>query len=306
MSKQNGSSDKDSDDVLPAIWILSCNDENPIITYKGIAVRIGVTEGDAQRLVGTHRELFRPGIRPHRLNAWKERLKVGKGLPGWLLEITDHLERNKAIDALSPQDVFRNQFRVEDGAPKCSIEIIDWGLKHLDMIGSRAATVREEKIKKWGTVILPLCAILVSLIVALAAQAMQWKTTNDLRALKFYEVNFKPKQENYTAFMSAFNEAALACASADNQKALIQINRMESAYFALDPFFDDESRKSIFSKYSEFSKLCETQSRRPALIGSDWKDVDRDAYQKLILEMSSLKQFFRENLFKSLFGKDVI
>ncbi len=276
MSKHNASVDKHIDDTLPAIWILSCNDENPIITYKGIAARIGITEADAQRLVGAHRELFRPGMRPHRLSSWKERMKAGKGLPGWLLEIVDPVERTKMIDALSPDDVFRNQFRVEDGAPKCSIEIINWGLNHIDLMEKRAATVREEKLKKWGTVILPVSAILVSLIVALAAQAMQWKTSNDQRALKFYEVNFKPKQENYTAFMSAFNEAVLACASADNQKALIQINRMKSAYFALDPFFDDESRKSIFQRYSQFSSLCETQVRKPALIGSDWKDVDRN------------------------------
>ena len=130
--------------------LLSCNDENPIITYKGIAARIGITEADAQRLVGAHRELFRPGMRPHRLSSWKERMKAGKGLPGWLLEIVDPVERTKMIDALSPDDVFRNQFRVEDGARKCSIEIINWGLNHIDLMEKRAATVREEKVKEMG------------------------------------------------------------------------------------------------------------------------------------------------------------
>jgi hypothetical protein len=299
------SAEKFDEDLLPAIWILSCNDENPIITYRGIALRIGITEAEAKKLVSERRELFRPGIRLSRLNSWKDRMRAGKNLSGWLLEIADVDERRKAIDALSPNDVFRNQFRVEDGAPKCSIEIINWGLSHLDLIRKNAAMAREERLKRWGTVILPTGAILVSLVVALTAQALQWKASNDQRSLKFYEVNFKPKQENYAAFMSAFNEAILACASADQQKALVQMNRMETAYFSLDPFFDDESRKSIFSKFVQFSKLCDAQARKPALLGSDWKDVDREAYQKLMLEIASLKQFFRENIFKSLFGKDV-
>ena len=303
MFNRNASSVKD-EDLLPAIWILSCNDENPIMTYRGIAARIGTSETDAQRLIGAHRELFRPGILPSRLNSWKERMRAGRNLPGWLLEIADLEEQKSAIDGLSPKDVFRNQFRVEDGAPKCSIEIINWGLSHLDLMAKRAATAREEKLKRIGTVILPIGAILVSLLVALAAQWMQWKTSNDQRALKFYEVNFKPKQENYAAFMSAFNEATVACTSESSQNALVQVNRMESAYFALEPFFDDESRAAVFSKYVQFSKLCEAQARRPALVGADWKDVDKEAYQKLMLEIASLKQFFRGNIFKSLFKKD--
>ena len=295
--------DKTGEDVLPAIWILSCNDENPILTYRGIAARVGITEAEARRLVGSRRELFRPGVREVRLNSWKDGLKAGRNLSGWMLEITDTEERKQVIEALSSKDVFRNQFRIEDTAPKCPIEVISWGLDHLDLLRKSAATAREEKIKKWGTVILPLTAILVSLSVALAAQWTQWKASNGQRALKIYEVNFKPKQENYAAFMSAFNEAILACASGDSQKALTKISRMESTYFALEPFFDEESRNSIFSKYVQFSSLCETQARKPPLVGADRKDIDIEAYQKLMLEIASLKQFFRESIFKSLFRK---
>lgn len=221
----------------------------------------------------------------------------GSSVPAWILEMPA-AERPKTIDDLSQNDVFRNQFRVEDRAPKCSIETI---LTHLDLIRKSAATLREEKLKRWGTVIIPIGA----LAVALMAQAAQWKTSNDQQDLKFYEVSFKPKQENYIAFMTAFNESILACMSADAQKALVQRNRLESAYFALDPFLDDESRKSIYSKYIQFSKLCETQTPKPALVGSDSRNVDPEAYQKFMVEIDSFKKFFRENLFKSLFGKDV-
>lgn len=305
MFETSGSVEKFDQDALPAIWVLSCLDETPMMTYHGIVNRTGITEDEARKLVGSRRDLFRPGVPARRLDEWKAKMRKERSLPAWILEMPDAAQQQKAIDELSPKDVFRNQFRVEDHAPKCSLEIISWGLSHLDLIRKSAATIREEKLKRWGTVVLPTAAILVTLAVALTAQALQWKTSNDQRYLKFYEVSFKPKQENYTAFMSSFNEAILACASADEQKALVQINRMESAYFALDPFFDDETRKSIFSKFIEFSRLCEAQARKPALVGSDRKDVDREQYEKTMLEIASFKQFFRENIYKSLFGKSV-
>jgi hypothetical protein len=301
MFGKRASVEKVDEDIQSAIWVLSCIDENPIMTYRGIASRTAITEAEARKLVGSRRELFRPGVRASQLETWKTKMRTGRGLPAWILEMPDAKERQKAIDDLSQNDVFRNQFRVESGAPKCSIETINWGLTHLDLIRRSASTAREEKLKRWGTVIIPMGA----LAVALMAQASQWKTSNDQRELKFYEVSFKPKQENYTTFMSSFNAAVLACTSADEQTALLQINRMESAYFALDPFFDDETRKSIFLKFVEFSRLCETEARKPALLGSDAKDVNREAYQKMILELASFKQFFRENIFKSLFGKNV-
>jgi hypothetical protein len=292
MFGKGASAEKFDEDILSAIWVLSCIDENPIMTYRGIANRVGTTEPEARKLVGSRRELFRPGVLNSRLNAWKTKMQTGSSIPAWILEMPAQ-EQPKAIDDLSTNDVFRNQFRVEDRAPKCTIETINWGLTHLDLIRKSAATAREEKLKRWGTVIIPISA----LAVALMAQAAQWKTSNDQRDLKFYEVSFKPKQENYTAFMSSFNEATLVCAS-DEPKARVQINRMESAYFALDPFFDEETRKSIHSKFVEFSRLCEAQARKPA--GSGGKDVDREQYEKAI---ASFKQFFRENIHKSLFGK---
>ena len=52
----------DDFDVLSATWIMSCNDENPIITYRGIAYRSGCDEDKAKSLVRSRPELFRPGV----------------------------------------------------------------------------------------------------------------------------------------------------------------------------------------------------------------------------------------------------
>jgi hypothetical protein len=128
-------------DIVSAIWILSCNDENPIITYRGLYHRLGLSpEFDVRAAVLGRRELFRPGILQSRLKDWKAKLREGKQLPGWISEIADKTRRLEAIDSLTPDDVFRNQFRVEPNAPKCPLDIMNWGLEHIFSIQRQRVT----------------------------------------------------------------------------------------------------------------------------------------------------------------------
>src|SRR5438128_12623662 len=93
--KQVGNSRCGDLDTVSAIWILACNDENPIITYEGIPYRLGLTPGfDIKRLVGTRAELFRHGIPSQRLRKWKEEMRAGKHLPAWIRDVDD--EKTKA------------------------------------------------------------------------------------------------------------------------------------------------------------------------------------------------------------------
>lgn len=304
MNSQITAAQRVVEDTLSAIWILSCLDEDPIITFAGIANRTGLSDEEARRLVASRRDLFRPGVSESRLAAWKEKVRAGKNRAAWILEIEGAEQQDKAIAAISIRDVFRNQFRVTAGAPKCSIEIISWGLNHIDLIRKSASTVREEKQRKWGTVILPTVALLVTMFVSVSSLILQWKISDNQRSQKYYEVNFKPKQESYAAFFVALNDAANACAGADEARALTHINKMETAYFSLDPFFDENARRSIFLKFVEFTNVCAAQARKPALIGADWKAVDRDAFQKMVNDVALLKQFFRERMLNVLFLKD--
>jgi hypothetical protein len=70
--------DVDDLDILSATWILSCNDENPILTYKGVSTRLKVADTSyVKSLVLSRRELFRPGIPCSRLEIWKAKMKEG-------------------------------------------------------------------------------------------------------------------------------------------------------------------------------------------------------------------------------------
>jgi len=137
-------------DTVSAIWILASNDENPLITYKGLIHRLGLPPScDVRAIVASRPELFRPGATDARMSAWKANLRLGKSLPGWLKAIEDSSERSAAIEALSASDVFRSQFRAHSGAERSPIEIIRWGLEHLDRLRKARAEANDASVKRW-------------------------------------------------------------------------------------------------------------------------------------------------------------
>jgi hypothetical protein len=141
--------DPDEFAILSAMWILSCNDEIPIMTYESIRYRLGLNkEFQLKEMVRKHGELFRRGVPSDRLARWKSDMLINRHSPGWLKEIDNREERNEAINSLTIDDVFRNQFRVEDKAPKVSMEVIDWGLQHIDRLRKAKLEAREQFAKQ--------------------------------------------------------------------------------------------------------------------------------------------------------------
>src|SRR4051812_27274529 len=183
--------DKTDDlDILSAIWILSCNDENPILTYRGITARLGLPDPfDIRGLVRGRSELFRPGVLNSRLEAWKQQMKTGKKRPAWITEIQNKIEQERAIDGIMKDDVFRNQFRIEAEAPKCELQIIDWGLNHIERLRKSAAEEKEARSRRWGTVIIPLASLLIAGLSIFGSAAVQWKSLQEQREIKKYEVS---------------------------------------------------------------------------------------------------------------------
>lgn len=77
-------------DVLSAIWILACNDENPILTYEGIRYRLNLPATyDVRALIRKRGELFRLGANPEAFEQWKGRMLSGKHLPAWIRVLRD-------------------------------------------------------------------------------------------------------------------------------------------------------------------------------------------------------------------------
>ena len=136
--------------ILSAAWILACNDENPIITYEGIRHRLNLPLNyDVKTLIQSQGELFRRGVPVHRLNEWKKEMFAERHLASWIRDIENLSARKQAIEALTPDDIFRCQFRAERNAPRAPVEIIDWGLKHIDRLRKASIEAREQSAKSW-------------------------------------------------------------------------------------------------------------------------------------------------------------
>jgi hypothetical protein len=252
-------------DILSAIWILSCNDENPIITYRGLTQRLGLPEDyDVRALVQSRSELFRPGILDSRLRDWKTKMKSGKGRPGWILEIHDKAEQEKAIDAIARNDVFRNQFRVEQDAPKCGLETIDWGLRHIERLRKDAAEERQTRRGIWTSLIIPFSSLVVAVISVLGTVAVQWYSIREQAEMKRYEVGFKPKQDAYSKFMIAFTEAMTSAAARDKAAVFDQLKQMEGAFYLFEPFLTIQQRVDVHEKFAQFTSLCIEEASKPS------------------------------------------
>ena len=282
-------------DILSAIWILSCNDENPIITYKGIVARLDLPDAyDIKALVRSRRELFRPGVLNSRLLAWKERMQNGKGRPSWITEIKDVAAQVKAIADLTTDDVFRNQFRVEDNAAKCDIEIMDWGLNHIDRLRKSAAEESEARVKKWSSVVIPFLSLLLAFLSVSTTVWLQRKSIDEQSDLKRYEVSFKPKQEAYSKFMSAISAAALSATAQEKENLLSQLSQAEQAYFSFEPFLKESSRNAVVKKFAEFGSLCVERSSLNL-------DGDSAENKRYLQKVGEYKTSFQLMLYNSLF-----
>lgn len=137
-------------DILSATWILACNDENPIITYEGIKYRLNLPDNfDVKGLIQSRGELFRKGVPRYRLNQWKEEMRAGRHCPSWIRDIEDETLQRQKIEALTADDVFRSQFRAERDTPRSPVEIIDWGLQHIDRLRKASMEAHEASAKSW-------------------------------------------------------------------------------------------------------------------------------------------------------------
>ena len=214
---------------------MSCNDDNPIMTYKSVAQRLNLSaDFDVKAIVASRPELFRPGILKSRLDAWKDKMRTGLKRPNWIVEIRDFAEQRKVIDSLTREDVFRNQFRVDEEAPKSNIEIIEWGLQHIDRLRKAAAEERDTRLRLWASVVVPVVSILVAGVSVVSSVWLQRISMKEQAELKHYEVDLLPKQRAYSTFSVASASAVSDVVSHDKQDLLKQFLEMELALSSLE------------------------------------------------------------------------
>ena len=81
--------------------------------------------------------------------------------------LEDEASQLEAIKALSVDDVFRSQFRTGKDALPSSLEVLSWGLQHVERLRKANLEAREEVIKRWqlwSVIILSVVNIVVTLL----------------------------------------------------------------------------------------------------------------------------------------------
>lgn len=131
-------------------------------------------EYDVRELIAGHGELFRARVPNQRLDKWKTEMLAGQRLPSWIREKTELQDRRAAIERLTPDDLFRNQFRTEANAARADLEVIRWGLEHVESLRAARADLQEARVKKWTSMRIPILSTIVALVAVVSGALLQW------------------------------------------------------------------------------------------------------------------------------------
>lgn len=315
----SNTSQKDIDEsgILSAIWILACNDENPLLLYDSTIFRLGLPESyDLEGLIKRHGELFRQKCPEFRLEEWKKEMLKGNHLPLWIREIEDTKERKALINSLEPDDVFRSQFRANAKAPRSDISIIDWGLEHIERIRKAKIETKEEKWKFLKEGVIPIVSIVVALIAVIASSLIQYINIGSQEELKKYEINrqeelkkyeidkqkeskkyevsFKLRIDIYISLMRFFETAFEHAKNRDRSKLQRNLSQMEFDYYQIRPFLSEEAQKTYVKNYNEYSSYLNKLFSKGLI--KNLTTEEQESYEKF-------KLYFGETLPDDLFEK---
>jgi len=248
-------------DTVAAIWILASNDERPEVSYRGLRFRLRLPdEVDERQLVARRGELFRLNIPESRLEELKARYREGSRLPSWLRSLPE-ADRAAAINELTVNDFFRSQFRADADAPRSAIEVVDWGLKHIDRLRSAIIEKKESRLKEWSLKWIPLASTTLAVIALVASTYLQVHASTDQRALKEYELGFRPKVDGYTRLMQGLQRSFEMATKPGDPRLEAAFSEVELAEIQLDPFLKEGVRQEVKDEVQQFVKFCLDVSR---------------------------------------------
>jgi len=194
---------------VAGIWMISCIDENPGLTYASAASRLQIDGEKVKKIVADWRELFRPGIGDKdnvfssQDNNVKKRAETLQRLSREQLKKEEGLtqdkrsELEKKIESCDLQDwCFRSQFRrslSQERSPAAEIQV------GLDYIETQRKSCLEfaEKTRQERIYMAPVWSIILTLlvgIIALGANFYVGMQANRLKKLEIKMTKVAPMQ----------------------------------------------------------------------------------------------------------------
>ena len=168
-------------DILSSIWIMANNDEDSLMFYKSVKNRLGLHSNyPLNEIISKRSELFRKKISQHRLDLLKikwlaECVKAHPKIPSFIFRLDTIQERTDLINSMTVDHIFRSQFRVKEDAPKADIEIIDWGIKHIERLRNNVIEKKEKRKRILKEIWIPIGSLLLTMIILISNIYMQRK-----------------------------------------------------------------------------------------------------------------------------------
>jgi hypothetical protein len=277
-------------DVTSAIWMLSCNDADSIITYRGIAHRLRLYDWDVERIkqvVRGRAELFSPVVSSRWFHDWKTWVKQGGHYPGWVLDVGGKADRDKAIDDLTTQDVFRCQFRNDNRSPgitdpcvpTCTPDQVKLGIELIDRLRKARIEAREERLKLITTVAIPLVALVLTSTVAVSSAVVSYLTLKSSRRIarqtadltrydeivKLWDLSTRMRGDAYESVFNSMQSAIDAAAAGKKQKTAKGLNDVRSDFYRLEIVLDGaDARRQLWSDYDKLMQICSQALKHPS------------------------------------------
>lgn len=149
--------------IATSIWVLSCTDKMPQITYRSMKERLSLDDDKTiKKIVNDFPELFQKHIPKKQLDAWKDEMRNKRRRPKWIAESKNQIN---VINQLSREHVFRNRFRNSLNADMPETYILNWGIEYIRDYYFTSVRTNEKRLN-WvstiGTLIIAILAIIFS------------------------------------------------------------------------------------------------------------------------------------------------
>jgi hypothetical protein len=266
-------------DKISAIWMLCCNDSNPIITYRGVAYRLGWgidtdAETEVKNLVKSRGELFSIVIDKNWLEDWKQWVINGKHWPQWIRDNQEEdIARSVIVNNLSQVDVFRCQLRTFSRKDPCTPEQIQLGLEHLDRLRKAVAESREESLRRWSSLVVPIAVPLMALVATIwvglrsleLSRATSADTNNVSREVnqaqtlvKRLELAATMRANAYEKSLDDMRLASIAAVQGKADELQAKLDEIRFNYYRIEPLIATKGqRQELWKNLQDLEILCQ-------------------------------------------------
>jgi hypothetical protein len=247
-----------------------------------MANRLKVNEDRVRELIHSRAELFTQVVSSDALTAWKDDIISGDHWPVWVRELLPE-QRTATIEGIDSTDVFRSPFRDPNSREPDSIEVINWGIEHIERLYKAQAESREERKKFWSTIVIPAAVPVVTvLFTSWIALTSLWTSSDVQRAqlgvqraqlqmqqdvskwqnrVNTWEFSLRDRVDGYRSVMESLEQGYEAATRKEPQGVTAALNKMKTASYRLEPFIEDsnpQARMKLENQYlPQFSNLLE-------------------------------------------------